>query len=257
MAAHLTEEEQIEAIKRWWKDYGTTLVIAAVVGIGGFFAWNQYQNHQVEKARETSAVYEKFAAAVTEFEGDLTDEQTAKAKQLALDVIAQDESSLYADFAQLYLAKVAVQQQDYVAAKTSLEKVIDQGSNESIKELARLRLARVHIAAGEADQALNLLSAKASPAYAAAYAEAKGDVLLAQERLAEARTAYEAALQALGTAQPMRRNLVQLKIDNTRTAADEPAILPAPGTSPHGTDPNPHSAAPNPHAPVAAAAEDA
>ena len=112
MAAHLTEEEQIEALKRWWKDYGTTVLIAAVVGLGGFFAWNQYQAHQVRKASDASEVYEKFAAAVTEFEGDLTDEQAAKAKQLANDVIAHDESNLYADFAALYQTGVIARSVD-------------------------------------------------------------------------------------------------------------------------------------------------
>ena len=251
MATHLTEEEQIESLKRWWKDYGTTVLIAAVIGLGGFFAWNQYQSHRADAAREASVVYEKFAAAVTEFDSEPTGEQAAKVKQLANAVIAHDSSSLYADFAALYLAKLAVQNQDYAEAKTQLEKVSSQGANDSVKELARLRLARVHTAAGEMDAALNILSGKPSPAYAAAYAEAKGDVLLSQKRLAEARAAYESALQAMGTNQPMRRNLVQLKIDNTLTSADDPTVMPQPAVSPHGNTPNPHAPTP------AAAAEDA
>lgn len=251
MATHLTEEEQIEALKRWWKNYGTTVVIAAVVGLGGFFAWNQYQNYRADVAREASVVYEKFAAAVSEFDVDPTDEQAARAKQLANEVIAHDASTLYADFAALYLAKLAVQNQDYTEAKAQLEKVSKEGSNESVKDLARLRLARVQVATGEVDVALTTLSNKPSAAYAAAYAEAKGDVLLSQKRLAEARTAYESALQAMGTNQPMRRNLVQLKIDNTRTAADDPLLLQQPAASPHGDPSNPHTPA------QAAAAEDA
>ncbi|MCR6652263.1 MAG: tetratricopeptide repeat protein [Cellvibrionaceae bacterium] len=240
MAAHLTEEEQIEALKRWWKDYGTVVLIAAVVGLGGFFAWNLYKSHQVKSSGESASVYEKLASAMTEFDDGASEEQTAKIKQLANDVIAHSSSGLYADFAALYLAKLAVQQQDYAAARTHLEKVSGQGANESVKELARLRLARVLAATGETEQALNMLSVKASTAYAAAYAEAKGDVLLSLQRLVEARTSYEAALQAMGTNQPMRRNLVQLKIDNTRTSSDEPAILPAP-VNPHGNLSNPHA----------------
>jgi predicted negative regulator of RcsB-dependent stress response len=250
VAAHLTEEEQIEALKRWWKTYGTIVLVAAVVGLGGFFAWNQYQNHRVESARKASVVYEKFAVAVTEFDADPTVEQAARATQLANEVISHDSSSLYADFAALYLAKVAVQSQDYAEAKTQLEKVSNQGTNESVKELASLRLARVQAAAGEVDAALSILSGKPSPAYAAAYAEARGDVLLSQKRLAEARVAYESALQAMGTSQPMRRNLVQLKIDSTLTSADDPTRLP-PAVSPHASMPNPHTPAP------VAAAEDA
>lgn len=254
MAAHLTEEEQLENLKQWWKDYGTTVVVAVVVGLGGFFGWNQYQSYERNKASESSVVYEKFASAVSEQEAELSAEQAAKLKQLAQEVIELDGSSLYADFAELYLAKVAVQQKDYAAAKTSLEKVIERGTNDSMRDLARLRLARVHAAAGEAEKALTLLSMPVLASYTAAYAEAKGDVLLGQERLAEARTAYEAALKALGTQQPQRRSLVQLKLDNTRTSADEPEILPQPGVSPHGAEASPHSAETSPAAPAAAGA---
>lgn len=249
MATHLTEEEQLENLKRWWSDYGTTVVVAVVVGLGGFFGWNQYQKHVQNKASEASVVYEKFATAISEFEGDLTEEQAAETRQLAQAVIDEDESSLYADFAELYLAKLAVQQKDYASAKTNLEKVIKRGTNDSMRDLARLRLARVHAAAGEIDRALALLSEPVLPAYTAAYAEVKGDVLLSQERLPEARAAYESALQALGTKLPQRRNLVQLKLDNTRTSADEPEILPAPGASPHS------AAEANPHSPPPVAAE--
>ncbi len=240
MAAHLTEEEQIEALKSWWKDYGTVVLIAAVVGLGGFFGWNLYQNHGVEKASEASAVYEKLAVAMAESDSEISEEQASKLKQLANEVIALDSSSLYADFAALYLAKLAVQQQDYASAKSHLEKVSSRGANDSVKELARLRLARVLAASGDTEQALTLLSAKPSSAYSAAYAEAAGDILLAQKRLAEARAAYQNALQAMGTDQPMRRSLVQLKIDNTMTSGDEPATGPAP-INPHGNVQNPHT----------------
>lgn len=244
MAAHLTEEEQLENLKRWWSDYGTTVVVAVVVGLGGFFAWNLYQNHLQESASEASVVYEKFATAVEGQSDELTAEAAAETQQLAREVIALDESSLYADFAELYLAKLAVQQKDYASAKTGLEKVFKRGTNDSMRDLARLRLARVHAAAGEIDRALALLSEPTLPAYTAAYAEAKGDILLSQERVAEARTAYESALQALDTKLPQRRNLVQLKIDNTRTASDNPEILPEPGASPHSAGANPHTAPP-------------
>src|SRR5690606_37141256 len=103
----------------------------------------QYQAHKAEKAREASAVYEKFAAAAAELGGELTEQDVAEAKRLADEVIAHDSSGLYADFATLYLAKLAAQQQDLATARTHLDKVISQGTNESVKELARLRLARV------------------------------------------------------------------------------------------------------------------
>jgi predicted negative regulator of RcsB-dependent stress response len=245
VAAHLTEEEQIEAIKRWWKDYGTATVISVAVALGGFFGYNQYTAHKQTKAAEASEVYQKFVAGLTEFEGaesgEIKEENLAKTSQLAQDVVAKSGSGLYAEFAELYLAKAAVQKKDYSAAKTHLEKVMKTTGDESVRLLTRLRLARVLGAAGELDAALALLQDKVPAAYTAAYAETKGDLLYGQNRLADARTAYEAAIQGLDMSDFMRQRMLQLKIDNTRTAADAPQILPAPGDSAPG---NPHAQIP-------------
>lgn len=240
MSVHLSEEEQIEALKRWWRDYGKTVVVAAVLGLGAFFSWNFYQDKKVERAKGHSAAFDKLVSTVNEQDGEISDEQLAKLQQLAGELAETD--SLYADFSELYLAKLAVQQDDLDRAQQHLQKVADKGANEAVKDLARLRLARVLASKGEVEQALTILSSKPSGAFAAAYAEAKGDILLAQDRLQDAQAAYEAALTSVGN-QPMRRNILQLKLDNTRVASDTPDIMPGapgPGANPHAL-PNPHA----------------
>lgn len=238
MSAHLTEEEQIEALKRWWKDYGKTVVVAVVIGLGAFFAWNFYQDKQAERAREHSIAFEQLINSATATEGELSDEQAQQVAQLASELA--DTDSLYADFAKLYLAKLAVQQDDLDDAQSRLREVVEGGENAAVQDLARLRLARVLASKGEVDNALALLSAQPGGAYATIYAETRGDILLAQNRLPDARSAYEAALASVGN-QPMRRNILQLKLDNTRTAADSPAAVPTPANDPHAR-PNPHAA---------------
>lgn len=238
-----TEEEQIEALKRWWKDYGKVVVVAVAIGLGLFFGVNYYQDNKVERAQKRSVVFEKLVSTVTELDDDISEQERAQVQQIAEELTGTD--TLYADFAQLYLAKLAVEQGDLDQAQQHLQKVVDSGSNESVQDLARVRMARVMATRGEVDAALEILASTPSDAFAPVYAEVRGDLLLAQNRLKEAQTAYKAALSSVGN-QPMRRNILQLKLDNTRVVSDMPQPspdAPNPGTNPH--------AVPNPHAPEA------
>ena len=221
MSVHLTEEEQIEALKRWWKAYGVTTVVAIAIAGAGFFGWNQYKSHLVEKASEGSVRYQQFLLEVEKLEED-PDSESAQVRMQALgsDLLNDYSDSLYADFVRLHNARQAVNQGDLARARTLLEEVGNKSADESIKQLAQLRLARVMVAQGEIEPALSILQRVPSDAYAAMYAEARGDVLFMQNRLAEARTAYESALQSMQDPVSIQRNLVQMKIDNTLTAAD-------------------------------------
>lgn len=235
MAAHLNEEEQLEALKRWWNDNGKMTVAILVIAGLGFFGWNQYQAHLERKAVEGSQQYQQFLTAVEKFKesgsGDASSKSDAGAKveELGKAIIDDYSGSLYADFVRLYRAQLAVESEDLAAAKSILEEALGATREKSMTELVKLRLARVIAAQGDTDAALKMLDEKASPAYAAMYAEARGDILFSTQRFAEARTAYEAALKAMNEPVSMRRSLVQLKMDNTRTASDQPdGVMPEP-----------------------------
>lgn len=234
-----TEEEQIEVLKTWWKDYGKTVVAAVAVGLAAFFGWNYYQDSKMEKAQERSVTFDRLVNVMTEADDGLSEQELAQVQQIAGELANTD--TLYADFAELYLAKLAIQQNELDKAQRHLQAVADGGSNEAVQDLARLRLARVMASRGDVEAALKILSSEPNGAYASAYAEVRGDILLAQNRLQDAQDAYKAALSGIGN-QPMRRNILQLKLDNTRVASDAPET--APGGMPGG---NPH-ALPNPHA---------
>ena len=77
---------------------------------------------------------------------------------------------------------------------------------------ARLRLAGILLDEKKYDEALKLLSAKSTDAYAALYADLKGDVLAAQGKPAEARAAYQLALDKSAAASQYRA-LIELKLD--------------------------------------------
>lgn len=236
MSAHLTEEEQIEALKRWWKDNGTATLAAVAITAGGWFAWGQYTNHLQNKADAGSVLYKEFAEIQEKVQfGDASEEDQKTAEHLATQLIQEHDGSLYEDFARLHMAKMAVAEENFDEAKTQLLSVIDSAADETLPYVAKLRLARVYFAEKDYDKALDMLDASVPDSFAASFAELRGDILMAKKDFAEAKTAYETAMSS-EVANPMRQSLIQLKIDNTKVASKTPDI-PDPELRP-----NPHAA---------------
>lgn len=226
MAVHLSEEEQIEALKSWWKQHGTKTVAAVVIIGASYFGWSQYQDHLEQKAQQGSLVFDQLVQAagavqVSADDAGLSEQEKAEIQSLANTLGEEYSDSLYADFAHFYLAKTAVESGDFALAREELNKVKTNSTNDAIKHLATLRLARVELGAGDYSSALNLLEDEPSKAFADAYAELRGDVYLIQKKYDEARTAYQSALDAITDPRSMRRSLVQMKLESAKVA--EPA----------------------------------
>lgn len=231
MSAHLTEEEQIEALKRWWQSNGKIVVAVILAGIIGWFGWNLWQDRQQTLAESASSKYSELMATINTAPGtSLTDEQTATARQRAGEIIAAQPDSLYGNLAALILAQLAVDSGDLAQAETQLKAVIGHAANAGMAKLAKLRLARVLSAQGDYEAALALVSGSIDAAFEAAYAETRGDIYMAQDQLALAQTAYQQALAALPPQQASRRSLLQLKLDNTRVAGNATAEEPMSAT---------------------------
>lgn len=226
MSEHLTEEEQIEAFKRWWNQYGTLTIGAVVVAAGAYFGHGAWESSKVKQAQANSALYDQLVTVATTSEGELTDKQAEALKAAAKEVIAAKSSGLYEDLARLQLAKVAVEQDDLAAAREALTEVVNNTKVPATRELANLRLARVLAAESKYDEALAIVSATPSEPFAAAFAEVKGDIYHAQGQLDQAYTAYESAVSALGEqSQGMRANILKFKMDNVRVATASPLAV--------------------------------
>lgn len=193
MAAHLEEEQQVEALKRWWKENGTSIITGIALGLAGIFGWNAWQNHQRIQAEQASALYTQLLDAVSRRQYELAD---GIAQRLGSEFAA----TAYADFGRLLAARAAVERGDWEMAKKHLGQLLTASEDDNYRHLARLRLARVHLAAGKPEDGLKLLTAPeiGNPGrFAGQYEEVKGDLYVALGRFQEAAAAYRKAV-ALG-----------------------------------------------------------
>ena len=207
----LEEQEQIDTLKTWWKMYGnlvTGLVMAASLAVVGWQSWNWYQGGQSAKAAAIYGVLEQAAAA-----GD-----AQKVKAAAGELAEKFGRTAYASLGAMVAAKQSFDAGDLKTAKTQLIWVAENGKNE-VRDLARLRLAAVQLDEQAYDEALKQLEAAHAAAFDARFLELKGDVLTAQGKKAEARTAYKSALEKMADKPSASRELLQQKLDSLGEAA--------------------------------------
>ncbi len=194
MDIHRSEEEQVEAIKRWWQENGKQTVVILIVAIGVYTGWNAWQNNQETNRAAASAQYQDMLDALNAQEGQITEVQLQTARHLAMSLRKDFSGSSYAVYAALLLAKLAVEQGDYAGAEKELQWALVKSDESALKSLTQLRLARVVFADNRIDEALALLNNAQAGIYQAAYEESKGDVFMDQGEKEKAREAYQAAV---------------------------------------------------------------
>jgi predicted negative regulator of RcsB-dependent stress response len=204
MAYDLEEQEQIASLKAFWNKFGNLITWIAIIILGSYAAYNYWNYYQRNIASEASGLYE-------EMQKSLVAKDNAKVQRIASDIESKYARSTYAQMSALSAAKSAFDANDSKTAKARLQWVVEHGSDE-YKSLARLRLAGVQLDEKAYDEALKTLNGEVLPQFAAAVSDRKGDVLVAQNKVAEARTAYQAALDAMAKNDPARQ-LVQLKLE--------------------------------------------
>ncbi len=237
MEIYDTEEEQVEALKRWWKENSTSTIVGLVMGIVIILGWNYWQDHKKEQAAQASLTYAQLLKALDDdskdgggratqgaVAEDKKDSAAATApgspaalppsmevEKLAERTQEQFKGSEYAAFSGLLQAKLKSEQGDFAAAKQIL-KTIAAGPNKQLSNIAKIRLVRLMLATGEYEQGLQVINevdAKEAASYSANYDELVGDLYVALDRLDEARTSYQNALR---NGQPSP--LLQFKIDD-------------------------------------------
>lgn len=202
----LEEQENIESLKAWWQQYGKLVIAAAVafvLGVSGVQGWRWYQGEQAMKA----------ATAFTEFEDALKVGDAAKVESIAQKLRTEFSSSTYAPRAALLAARFVAEKGGRDKAAEQLRWAASNTKDPSLAALANLRLSAVLLDLGKHDEALQAVNAPPSDAFAALFADARGDVLVAQGKNKEAADAYQVALDKLPKSAAYR-NVVEIKRDS-------------------------------------------
>ena len=204
MELYETEEQQVEALQKWWKENGTSALMGLGIGIAAILGWNYWQDYKKDQAAQASALYSQLLKAA---EVDKIDSE----EKLAQRIQEQFKNTSYAAYSGLLQAKVKVQQNDIAGAKQILEKV-SALSDDELSNIAKIRLVRLMLANKEYEQGLKLINEvdpATSASFSGIYDELVGDLYVALERLDQARTSYQKAMES-GHQSP----LLQLKIDD-------------------------------------------
>lgn len=208
-AYDLEEQEQLAELKAFWKQYSNLIVVAAcaaLVALAGYRTWNWYQGKQAVQASAIYAELQKAGAA----------NDTRKVREEAGKLIEQYPRSLYAALGGLISAKAHFESGDAKTARAQLQWVIDQTSDPGVQAIARLRLANVMLDERAYEDALQVLAAKRPASFEPLFEALRGDVLVAQGKDADARTAYQAALAKFQSQDEAERELIQMKLDSVR-----------------------------------------
>jgi predicted negative regulator of RcsB-dependent stress response len=201
----LEEQEQIDALKAWWRQYGRLVavaVVAAALAALGTTGWRYYRAQQNEQASQVFAELEKVARA-----NDLK-----QVRELSTQLADHYGRTAYAALGALVVARAEFEAGDLKAAAASLEWAAEHARDDETRAVATLRLAGVRLDEKKYDEALKLLEQQPPEPFVSLYADLKGDVLAAQGKTADARNAYHRALEKL-PADGIYRALVQAKLD--------------------------------------------
>jgi predicted negative regulator of RcsB-dependent stress response len=200
---YLTDDEQLEEVKRIATEYAPWIISAVVLGLGFVYGYRYYEGHQNERGMQAAT---QFAAMTSAIERN----DPSKARQIAGGLLKDYPGSPYADQAQLALARLSIDEGLDANAIAPLTQVMDNSKDSELRHIARLRLARVLIDQGKPDDALKTLSDDPG-AFAGQYHEVRGDAFFAKKDLHQAGEEYKTALGE-GAARNADSALLTLKI---------------------------------------------
>lgn len=207
MAAYdLEEQEQLAELKLWWKRYGNLVVLAisfVLISVAAWSGWRLWQQSQTQQA----------SAAYSDLQKVARDGDTKKVSEITGTILQQFPGTTYAPLAAFISAKSHFESGDLRTAKAQLQWIIGNARDGDLQDIARLRLSGLLLDEKAHEEALKALEAKPSAYMEPLFLNARGDVMLAQGKNAEARTAYASAMEKTPAKQLAARELLQLKVD--------------------------------------------
>jgi predicted negative regulator of RcsB-dependent stress response len=222
VAFDLEEQEKLAELRAWWDKYGNLITAVIVIGaliVLGFNGYNAYMQRQADQA---AVLFEQMQKALTAKNEVLVKETSSK-------LMSDYSRTAYAQMAALLVAHADVESKDLTGAAAPLQWAIDHAIDDQYRTLARLRLATVQSDMGQPDAALATLDVKVPDQFASAFADRRGDIYLAENRVADARAQYQLALDHLDAVgadlQTAFTNVEKLKLDARASDTSGPATV--------------------------------
>ncbi|MBD3667834.1 MAG: tetratricopeptide repeat protein [Kangiella sp.] len=208
--AYETEEQQVEAIKQFWKENGTAIILGAVIGFGALFGWGEYQDHKTRQAELASLAYSEILT--------LSEQSSSDNSELVSKVDAirtEHATSSYASLAAMSLAETYASDNKFEEAAEQLQWVVDQ-SNDTFESIAQLRLARVQLQLEKYGDAIATADSIDEPAFKGNALLVKAEALIAQGKNDEAKSVLiEARDAGNGAVSPLlQMRISEFGIDN-------------------------------------------
>ena len=203
MEVYTTENEQIDAIKRFFVNNGKALVIGLVVGVGAIIGWNYWQSHQANRLQESAQAFEQITSQL---------QTGSKQALLAGERFANETKNIYGILTNIKLAKIAVEKNDITGAEKALLNALATAQLDDLKDLINVRLARVQLVFNKIDQALMTLTQVQNKGWSAIVEDIRGDGLLKKGDIAGARAAYSKGIESSGA--EMMKTILKIKINS-------------------------------------------
>jgi predicted negative regulator of RcsB-dependent stress response len=192
MSAYMTEEEQLELIKKWWQRYGNLITWCLLVILACLAGYRYYNWHQNKIKQQASNTYERMM-------NEFSNKNTKLVQSYADDLITHYKNTIYADAAHMTLAKIYVSNDQLEQAQSELQAVADQGKMTALRQIANIRIARILAFNQSYEKALKKLSVVDDKTYLPIINELKGDIYGAQGQYQDAIHAYRLAMDEVKT----------------------------------------------------------
>lgn len=203
---HLSDDEQAERLKAWWKQNGSSVIVGAIVGIGVIVGVNLWRDYKTSQGETASALYEMML-------GNYREQNIAVSETTGGKIMGSYSSTPYAGKAALLLAKMSFEKNDITSAKSQLRWAMNNSIEPATVHAARLRLARILLSEKQFTQVGELISVDDFGGFDSEYNELRGDLHMALGEVDQAREAYLAAAQMLPEGSSYG-DILKMKADN-------------------------------------------
>ncbi len=203
MDTYQTEEQQVEALKDWWKENSRSIIIGIVVGVSAIMGWKAWQGQIQTQAEQASNIYQQILVANDK-------KESAAVTKLSEQLIEGYADTAYAEYATLFLVKQAVLAGETGAAQTELKALVSKSKQADVVHLARVRLAQIMLDDNNPAGVIQLLSPIDSGSFSPLYDELLGDAYVILGETEKARQSYRKALLKPGKT----NGLIQLKLND-------------------------------------------